>query len=164
MALLLQCHKKEKVESMDQLIPVLFVTAFITFILVKQIKHITKNLPEDGATNNNFKKYANFSVSVQNYLRIIKNDIDNTKEKESPKFILKNSIDERESIELLSDFLRKLVFFETLLAKNKSAQEVESELFSILDSIDSFVREKCENGEELADELKEFLFNDFQNA
>jgi hypothetical protein len=149
---------------MEQLIPVLFVTAFITFILMKQIKHVTKNLPEGTQESSDFIKYANFSVSVQNYIRIIKNDIDSTKEKDGAKFVLKESIDEKESIELLADFLRKLVFFETLLAKNKTSQEIESELFAILDSIDNFVREKCENGEELADELKEFLYNDFQNA
>lgn len=148
---------------MEQLVPVLFVTALIAFILIKQIKHITNQLPADGEKSD-FKKYANFSVAVQNYIRIIKNDIDSTKTKEESRFVLKNPLDEKESLETLADFLRKLVFFETLLAKNKSAKEIESELFIILDAIDSFVRQKCEDGEKLADELKEFLFNDFQNS
>jgi hypothetical protein len=148
---------------MEQLIPVLFVTAFIAFIMMKQIKHITNNLPNDEAKND-FKKYANFSASVQSYIRIIKNDIDSSKEKENPKFILKDPTMETQSLEILSDFIRKLVFFETLLAKRKTAQEIESELFSILDTIDTFVRTNCQDGEKLADELKEFLYNDFQNA
>lgn len=146
---------------MDQLFPVIFVAAFIAFILLKQIKHVTDNL--DNAGENSFSKYSNFSVSIQNYIRIIKSDIDSTKEKETVKYKLKENIDEKESVEKLADFLRKLVFFETLLAKQKSSGEIESELFEVLSALDSFLRENCEDGEERADELREILFEEFEN-
>lgn len=152
---------------MDQLLPVLLVTAFMAFILFKQINHIAKNSDKgvlQQSNNNNFKKYSNFSVSIQNYIRIIKNDLDSSKQTEEPIFKLLNNIDEKASLEELSDFLRKLVFFETLLAKQKTSEEIESELFAILDAIDSFIKTKCEDGEKLAQELKNKLFEEFQNA
>ncbi|MBE0490884.1 MAG: hypothetical protein IBX44_01380 [Sulfurospirillum sp.] len=148
---------------MDQFILVIFVGLFIAFILMKQIKHFTDRLPAD-TQKGDFQKYANFSVAVQNMVRTIKNDIDSAKESENPRFILLEPLDEKESLEELADFLRKLVFFETLLAKNKSAKEIEAELFAILADLDTFVRERCQDGEKLADELKDLLFDDFQKA
>lgn len=149
---------------MDQLVPVLFVVGFIAFILMKQIKHVTDNM-DNGNFNikdNTFEKYANFSVVIQNAIRAIKKDLDSSKEKESVKYILLEGKNEEDSIELLSDFLRKLVFFETLLAKQKSKNEIESELFTILDSLDTFIQENCKNGEELAQEFKNDLFEQYE--
>lgn len=146
---------------MDQLFPVVFVAAFIAFILLKQIKHFTENL--DNTSDNSFSRYSNFSVSIQNYIRMIKSDIDSTKEKDTVRYTLKENIDEEKSLEILADFLRKLVFFETLLAKQKSSSEIESELFKVLSSLDGFLRENCEEGDERADELREVLFEEFEN-
>ena len=98
---------------MDQLFPVIFVVAMIVFILSKQIKHITGNLDTKGDANS-FEKYSKFSVSIQNHIRAIKLDIDSAKKIENPRYILLEGINEEDSIELLSDYLRKLVFFETL--------------------------------------------------
>lgn len=147
---------------MDQLFPVIFVVAMITFILMKQIKHVTNNLDAKGDVSS-FDKYAKFSVAIQNHIRDIKTDLDSSKNKEIIKYKLKEGIDEEDSIEKLSDFLRKLVFFETLLAKNKSSKEIESELFSILSQLDTFIKENCEDGEILADELRDNLLNSYEN-
>jgi len=146
---------------MDQLFPVIFVVAMIVFILSKQIKHITGNLDIKGDTNS-FERYSKFSVSIQNHIRAIKLDIDSTKKIENPRYILLEGVNEEDSIELLSDYLRKLVFFETLLAKRKTADEIESELFSILSQLDTFLKENCFDGEQLADELRENLLAEYE--
>jgi len=146
---------------MDQLFPVIFVVAMIVFILSKQIKHITGNLDTKGDANS-FEKYSKFSVSIQNHIRAIKLDIDSAKKIENPRYILLEGINEEDSIELLSDYLRKLVFFETLLAKRKTADEIESDLFSILSQLDTFLKENCFDGERLADELRENLLAEYE--
>jgi len=147
---------------MDQLFPVIFVVAMIAFILMKQIKHITGNLDIKGDTNS-FEKYSKFSVAIQNHLRAIKLDIDSSKNIENPRYILIEGIDEEEAIETLSDYLRKLVFFETLLAKQKTSNEIESELFAILSQVDQFLKQNCVDGEQLAEELRDNLLNEYEN-
>lgn len=147
---------------MDQLIPALFVAAMIAFIVFKQINHITRRLDKKGDTNI-FDKYAKFSVAIQNHIRAIKLDIDSTKKIETPRYILLENIDEEDSIEKLSDYLRKLVFFETLLAKKKTSSEIESDLFGILSQVDEFIKQNCVDGEQLAEELKENLLLEYEN-
>lgn len=153
--------KNLKALTMDQLFPVFFVTLLIAFILMKQIKHVTGNLDIKGDVHS-FDKYAKFSVDIQNHIRKIKMDIDSSKNIDLIKYKLKIDINEEDSIEKLSDFLRKLVFFETLLAKNKTSDEVESQLFSILSQLDTFIKDSCEDGEELADELRDNLLSNYQ--
>ena len=146
---------------MDQLFPVIFVVAMIAFILMKQIKHITGNLDIQGDTNS-FDKYSKFSVAIQNHIRAIKLDIDSTKQIENPRYILKDEESEEDLIEDLSDFLRKLVFFETLLAKSKTSSEIEGELFGILSQLDTFIKQNCEDGEVLAEELRDNLLAQYE--
>jgi len=146
---------------MEQLFPVLFVAALIAFIMMKQIGHITGNLDIQGETNS-FEKYSKFSVAIQNHIRAIKLDIDSTKQIENPRYILKDKESEEDLIEELSDFLRKLVFFETLLAKRKTSSEIESELFAILSQLDNFIRQNCKDGEILAEELRDNLLAQYE--
>jgi len=147
---------------MDQLFPVIFVVAMIAFIMMKQIKHVTGNLDLQGDINS-FDKYAKFSVAIQNHIRAIKLDIDSSKKIENPRYILIDGVNEEEAIEILSDHLRKLVFFETLLAKKKTSNEIESELFGILSQIDEFIKTNCVDGEQLADELRDNLLEVYEN-
>ncbi|MBL0687012.1 MAG: hypothetical protein JJV95_03155 [Sulfurospirillum sp.] len=141
---------------MEQLFPVVFVTGLIIFIMMRQIGYITSNLDQKGNTNS-LDKYSQFSVAIQNHIRAIKLDIDSTKQIENPRYILLDKNNEESSIEILSDFLRKLVFFETLLAKKKKTSEIESELFLILKKLDELIKQNCEKGESLADELRDNL-------
>jgi len=141
---------------MDQLFPVIFTVGLIAYIMIKQVGHITNNLDQKGDTNS-FDKYAKFSVAIQNHIRAIKLDIDSTKAIEKPRYILKNKESEEDLIEDLSDFLRKLVFFETLLAKKKTSSEIEGELFGLLSQLDTFIKQNCEDGEVLAEELRDNL-------
>ncbi len=146
---------------MEQLFPVLFVAALIAFVMMKQVGHITGNLNLQGDTNA-FDKYSQFSVAIQNHIRAIKLDIDSTKQIENPRYILIKDCNEENSIEKLSDFLRKLVFFETLLAKKKTSNEIEGELFGILSELDEFIKQNCEDGELLAEELKDNLLTEYE--
>jgi len=146
---------------MDQLFPVIFVVAMIAFIMMKQVKHITSNLDKQGDTND-FDKYAKFSVAIQNHIRAIKLDIDSSKQIENPRYILKDTESEEDALEDLSDFLRKLVFFETLLAKKKTQNEIESELFEILNKLDIFIKQNCKDGEVLAEELRDNLLSQYE--
>ncbi len=154
---------------LEQLFPVIFVVALVAFILIKQIMHITQKIDENGdkpvfspKDSTNFEKYSKFSVEIQNHIRKIREDIDSSKNSKNPTYILKDKSKEEESTELLSDFLRKLVFFETLLAKNKASDEIESELFEVLSKVDKFLRENIENGDQLADELRDNLYEVYQ--
>lgn len=146
---------------MEQLFLVIFVVAMIAFILMKQVNHVAESLDIKGDTNS-FDKYSKFSVSIQNHIRAIKLDIDSSKQIENPKYVLLDKELEEDSLEKLSDFLRKLVFFETLLAKNKSPNEIEGELFIILSELDTFLKQNFIDGEILADELRDNLMSEYE--
>ena len=146
---------------MEQLFPVIFVAALIAFVMMKQIGHITGNLDQKGDTNS-FDKYSQFSVAIQNHIRAIKLDIDSTKQIENPRYVLLDENNEEDLIETLSDFLRKLVFFETLLARKKTSNEIEGELFGILSELDKFIKQNCKEGELLADELRDNLLSEYE--
>jgi len=146
---------------MDQLFPVIFTVGLIAYIMMKQIGHITGNLDQKGDTNS-FDKYSKFSVAIQNHIRAIKLDIDSTKKIENPRYVLKDKESEEDFIDELSDFLRKLVFFETLLAKKKTQSEIESELFNVLNKLDGFIKKNCKDGELLADELRDNLIAQYE--
>lgn len=52
---------------------------------------------------------------------------------------------------------RTLVFFETMNAKRRSSQEIEGELFGLLSDLDNLITQNFQNGENLADALREEL-------
>lgn len=106
---------------------------------------------------NTFERYATFSSVIQEYVREIKNSLDSSKSVEERTYKLLADKNEAQALEKLSDFIRKLVFFETMMAKQKSAQEIEAELFEVLNGLEAFLIEFCEDGENLAEILREKL-------
>lgn len=146
---------------MEQLLPVLMIVAMVAFILAKQIGKITKKL--DTFSNDvSFDRYAKFSSIIQDEVREIKQNIDSSKSIDERLYLLLEGKDEREALEILSDFIRKLVFFETLMAKQKSANEIEAELFEVLNGLESFLKEYCVDGEALSDALRERLLESYE--
>lgn len=145
---------------MEQLFPALMIAAIVTLVMVKQIKKITGNI--DNAKENSFDLYAKFSAIIQEHVRHIKNTLDTSKEMDNPRFILLEGRNEAQALEKLSDFIRKLVFFETMMAKQKNAKEIEAELFEVLFGLENFLKEFCEDGENLADELRETLLEEYE--
>ena len=143
---------------MDQLIPVLMIVGIVAFVMIRQIDKLTNKIDaQPRESENAYERYAQFSSVIQEHVRGIKNSLDSTKEQESRPFKLLSDKNEVEALEKLSDFIRKLVFFETMMAKQKSAKEIESELFEVLSELESFLIEFCEDGENLAEALREKL-------
>ena len=143
---------------MDQLIPVLMIVGIVAFVMIRQIDKLTNKIDaQPRESENAYERYAQFSSVIQEHVRGIKNSLDSTKEQESRPFKLLSGKNEAEALEKLSDFIRKLVFFETMMEKQKSAKEIESELFEVLSGLESFLIEFCEDGENLAEALREKL-------
>lgn len=142
---------------MDQLIPVLMIVGIVAFVMVRQIGKVTATLDTKISRGNTFERYATFSSVIQEYVREIKNSLDSSKSVEERTYKLLADKNEVQALEKLSDFIRKLVFFETMMAKQKSAQEIEAELFEVLNGLEAFLIEFCEDGENLAEILREKL-------
>lgn len=149
---------------MEQLIPVLMIVGIVAFIMMRQIGKVTDKIDrQPSVSTQNFERYAKFSAIIQEHVREIKYALDSSKSKEEvTPFILKEDKNEAQALEKLSDFIRKLVFFETMMAKQKSAKEIESELFEVLSSLESFLIEFCIDGEELSEALRERLLEAYQ--
>jgi hypothetical protein len=145
---------------MDQYLPAIFVSIIVAFILVKNIKNVTEKM--DLEALNPHEKYASFSAHIQEYIRDIKREI-SKEDKSDVIFALKEGKDEEKAQERLSDFIRKLVFFETSMAKNRSKEQIESELAQLLFDLDDFVRENIENGELIAEKMREDLQARFED-
>ena len=149
---------------MDQLIPVLMIVGMVAFILIKQINKVANNSGSHPLLSSpSFERYSRFSSIIQEHVRTIKNSLDSSKEatEESP-FKLLEGKEEDKALELLSDFIRKLVFFETMMAKQKSAKEIETALFEVLSGIEDFLKEYCEDGEPLSEALREKLLEAYE--
>lgn len=143
------------------LLPVLIVVALVAFVLNQQIRKITTNLDNESNSQSSNKAYSLFAGTIQHKLRQIKNDIDSSKAVENPTYKLNKLASEEKTLERISNLIRKLVFFETLNYKNKSKSKIENELFMILSEIDELVINSLENGQELSDELRNTLANEF---
>lgn len=146
---------------MEQLIPVLMIVAMVAFVLVKQIGKLTNKL-DTFVDENSHERYAKFSAIIQERVREIKQSLDSSKTPNERPFKLIEGKNEEEALELLSNFIRKLVFFETLMAKQKSSKEIEAELFELLSHLDTFLKEFCVDGEALADALRESLLEAYE--
>ncbi|MDD2385071.1 MAG: hypothetical protein PHN18_12840 [Sulfurospirillaceae bacterium] len=146
---------------MEQIIPALMILGFVAIIMSKQINRVTKNL-DNKQSSTGYSSYAKFSAVIQDEIREIKNQIDSSKIIENRHYILLEGKNESALLEILSDYIRKLVFFETLMAKQKSAQEIEADLFEILSGMELFLKENCVDGEMLADALRERLLNAYE--
>ncbi len=149
---------------MDQLIPVLMIVGVVVFVMMRQIGKVTDKIDRQPSVNSrNFERYAKFSSIIQEHVREIKNALDSSKikEEETP-FKLQEGRNEAQALEKLSDFIGKLVFFETMMEKQKSAKEIESELFEVLTALEKFLGEFCVEGEALAEALRERLLEAYQ--
>lgn len=146
---------------MEQLIPVLMIVAMVAFVLVKQIGKFTSKL-DAFADAGSYDRYAKFSAIIQENVREIKQSLDSSKSPSEHPFKLLEGKNEEDALELLSNFIRKLVFFETMMAKKKSSKEIEADLFELLNNLDNFLKEYCVDGEALSDALRETLLEAYE--
>ena len=146
---------------MEQLIPVLMIVAMVAFVLIKQIGRITSKL-DTFADAGSYERYAKFSAIIQEHVREIKQSLDSSKTPNERPFKLIEGKNEEEALELLSNFIRKLVFFETMMAKQKNPKEIEAELFEVLNGLETFLKEFCEDGDNLSEELRNNLLEAYE--
>ena len=146
---------------MQELLPVLVIVGIVALVMAKQIGKVTDRL-EAQETLGDAERYAQFSAIIQEYVRSIKQSLDPSKTLDERPYQLIDTIHTEKALEMLSDMIRKLVFFETLMAKNKSNREIEADLFEILNTLELFLKEYCINGEALSETLRQNLLEAYE--
>lgn len=146
---------------MEQFLPAIIFSMVVAFIMLKQIRRVTDRLDRQNE-HGEARVYAKFATLIQEHVRAIKMDIDSSKESEYTIYQLSDLAEEEKSLEFLSDLIRKLVFFETMNAKHKSPKDVEADLFQVLSELDDFINRSITNGEELAERLRDDLFEAYE--
>jgi len=141
---------------MEQFLPAIVIAVVVTLVMLNQIKRVTERVDAKGE-NKDSEIYAKFAGIIQERIREIKLSLDPDKEPKKSKYQLKDGINSDELLEKLSDMMRTLVFFETMNAKHRSPKDIEAELFGLLSDLDDLITQNCENGENLADALREEL-------
>lgn len=141
---------------MEELIPVLVIVGAVAFVMIKQIGNITQRLDRVHDADA-FERYAKFSAIIQEHVRAMKQSIDSSKQVALRTYMLIDESQEAYALEKLSDMIRKLVFFETMTARQKNPQEIEAELFEILNALEQFLKTYCQEGEAQSEKLRESL-------
>ena len=142
---------------MSQLGLLLAVVA-VVFIMYNNINNITNNIEKTSARGYDF--FAKLAGAAIEYIKEVKRDINGTNT--TPEFILVGE-DRTKPLKDLDDYIRKLAFYETVLAKKKKTTDIESEIADIFISFDGYIKENFKSGEKLADNLKESLGKIYQN-
>lgn len=151
----------QKGNKMSNFLLISFIICLlVVFIMVKQINKITSNI-DAKQIQTKPPIYADFAAFIQNHIREIKNDIDHTKDTPYPKYKLQDTSQEEKALEFLADTIRQLVFFETPNSKRNNPKETEGKLFGVLSSLDDFFHKYIQNGENIADELREKFAKEF---
>ncbi|MDR1977071.1 MAG: hypothetical protein LBQ18_08820, partial [Campylobacteraceae bacterium] len=136
-----------------QLLAAIVIAAIVIIIMIKQINRVTDNIDANAPVIELPRLYANFASLVQEKIRAIRLDIETPKDE--AKFTLLDGTNAAEALEKLSDMIRQLVFFETMIGMKNSAQTTESKLFEILSDLDTFIATSIKDGETIADEIRE---------
>ena len=118
---------------MDNILFSLTVLFIMGVFLYKNINKITQELDnrgEAGRDKSIISIYAKFAGEIIYEIKELKSKIDPQNEKRE--YELKEGADFEQISSKLSDFIRKLVFFESMTARDKSPKEIEADLFEIL--------------------------------
>lgn len=143
-----------------EVLSVLLVGSIVTFFMYQNINKITSNLALDKSGT--FEEYAAFAAKVSEHIRKVKNDLDKDITCSDPVFCPKEECDTEKSVKDLLDLLRSSAFFETVMAKRKTPKEVEAAMADILQKLDEIIRKSCVNGDELADAVRDRLYEEYQ--
>jgi len=142
---------------MGGLVSVVLVGGVVAYLMYQNINKVTTNIEKKSSKGYEF--FANLAGAAIEYIKDIKRDING--KNENPDFIV--STESEKVLKDLDDYIRKLAFYETVLAKKKEPQEIEEELAVIFMSFDNFIRENFQDGDSLAESLKESLHKIYQN-
>jgi len=136
------------------------VGGLITYFMYRNINSVTSNI--DKNKKGSFESYASFSAKIQEYIRIVKKDLDDDMDTENPIYQKNESCDSKTVTKKLTDLIRKSSFYETMLAKRKDPKDVEAGLMEILTNFDDIIRKNCIDGDALANELQDLLAKDYK--
>ena len=142
---------------MGGLIGVVVVGGVVAYIMYQNINKVTQNI--EKKSDKGYEFFANLAGAAIEYIKDIKRDING--KNENPTFVAKN--DKEQVMKDLDDFIRKLAFYETILAKKKDVETIEEEMAEIFINFDEFIKNNFENGEKLADKIRNSLKEIYQN-
>ena len=142
---------------MGGLIGVVVVGSVVAYIMYQNINKVTSNI--EKKSDKGYEFFANLAGAAIEYIKDIKRDLNG--KNENPTFIAKG--DNKKILDELDDFIRKLAFYETVLAKKKDIEVIEEEMAEIFIKFDDFIKNNFENGEQKADEIRESLKKIYEN-
>ena len=144
---------------MGGLVSVVLVGGMVAYLMYQNVNKVTKNIEKKSSKGYEF--FANLAGAAIEYIKDIKRDING--KNENPDFKLKAEKESNKVLKELDDFIRKLAFYETVLAKKKDTDDIEKEMAEIFIKFDSFITENFEDGDKKADEIRESLKKIYQN-
>ena len=144
-----------------ELLSAVLVGSIMSFLVYRNLSKITQTIDEKGSKSD-FSSYANFSVKIQEHIRQVKKDLDDDLDSSEPKYIKNESCNTKEVTKSLNDLIRKASFYETVLSKSKSKEEIEQGFIEILTKLEEIIKNNCIDGETKAEELKEEFFKYYQ--
>ena len=135
----------------------LLIAALSFLALYFAVKKLTLNIDEQTLLEPiKMDVYPKFCDLIDEKIREFKENVQNTN------LALKNSDQKDEFLEKLGDLSRELTFIQTMNLSNKNDSIWQSELFSFLKELENLLLEYLEKGEEEAENLREFLMNEFE--
>ncbi len=142
---------------MGGLVSVVLVGSVVAYIMYQNINTVTKNIEKKSPKAYDF--FATLAGAAIEYIKDIKRDLNGKREKQE--FFA--TIEKEKALSQLDDFIRKLAFYETVLAKKKSIDDVEKEIAEVFINFDSFLSKSFQDGEKKAESLKLSLQKIYQN-
>lgn len=143
---------------MNYILIAIIVGVVVAYLLYQNINHITNHL--DSLEDKSFELYSEYSLFINGIIKKIKEDIESPTE--NSKYRLNMGVNPIIISDSLSALIRKLVFFETILAKQKSKEEIEGELFKVLSSLEKIILESFQNQKSLAEDLNGLFQYEFE--
>ncbi|EMZ9974600.1 hypothetical protein ABFH27_001395 [Campylobacter jejuni] len=135
----------------------LLIAASSFLALYFAVKKLTLNIDEQTLLEPiKMDVYPKFCDLIDEKIREFKENVQNTN------LALKNSDQKDEFLEKLGDLSRELTFIQTMNLSNKNDSIWQNELFSFLKELENLLLEYLEKGEEEAENLREFLMNEFE--
>lgn len=135
----------------------LLIAALSFLLLYFALKKLTLNIDEKTLLEPiKADIYPKFCDIIDEKIREFKENIQNDY------FILKQVDKKDELLEKLGDLSRELTFIQTMNLSNKSDSVWQSELFDFLKEMENLLLEYLENGEKEAENLREFLMDEFE--
>ena len=144
-----------------ELLSAVLVGSIMSFLVYRNLSKITQTIDEKS-NKGNFNSYADFSVKIQEHIRQVKKDLDDDLDSSEPEYIRNDSCNTKETTKVLNDLIRKASFYETVLSKSKSQEEIETGFIEILSKLEEIIKTNCVDGEEKAEQLKEEFFKHYQ--